>query len=156
MSSINEKLSSTINEFISTHPDSPIDKKELLQVINDVFSSHKKSKKTDSNGEPKPKRPPSAYNLFIKQTMEQLKENGMTAKEKMKRIAEMWKEHKESKLSDDAKKDSDNEDNDDEDDIAPPPTPPPKHNKPAKGPASTPAAKTGKKDKKKKSGDDTE
>ena len=93
MSSINEDLLKTINEFISSQS-SNIDKKELLEVIKDVFSKHKKSKK--DNSVEKVKRKPSAYNLFMKKTMEELKENGMTAKDKMKRVADLWKEFKNS------------------------------------------------------------
>lgn len=93
MSSINEELLKSINEFISSQS-SNVDKKELLEVIKDVFSKHKKSKK-DENSE-KPKRKPSAYNIFMKKSMEELKDNGMTAKEKMKRVAELWKEYKAS------------------------------------------------------------
>lgn len=91
MSSINEELLKTIKEFISSQS-STIDKKELMAVIKDFFSAQKKSKK-DENSE-KPKRKPSAYNIFMKNTMKDLKENGMTAKEKMKQVAEMWKEFK--------------------------------------------------------------
>ena len=32
----------------------------------------------------------------MKKTMEELKENGMTAKDKMKRVADLWKEFKNS------------------------------------------------------------
>ena len=91
MSSINEELLKSINEFISSQS-SNVDKKELLEVIKDVFSKHKKSKKDESSE--KPKRKPSAYNIFMKKSMEELKDNGMTAKEKMKRVAELWKEYK--------------------------------------------------------------
>lgn len=93
MSSINDELLKSINEFISSQS-STVDKKELMEVIKDVFSKHKKSKKDDSVE--KQKRKPSAYNLFMKKTMEELKDNGMTAKDKMKRVADLWKEFKNS------------------------------------------------------------
>ena len=98
-SPINEELLKSINEFISSQS-STVDKKELLEVIKDVFSKHKKGKKGDAVE--KVKRKPSAYNIFMKKTMEELKDNGMNAKEKMKRVAEMWKEFKNSQQSEQA------------------------------------------------------
>lgn len=92
-SPINEDLLKSINEFIASQS-STVDKKELLEVIKDVFSRHKKGKKSDAVE--KVKRKPSAYNIFMKKTMEELKDNGMNAKEKMKRVAELWKEFKAS------------------------------------------------------------
>jgi hypothetical protein len=92
-SPINEDLLKSINEFIASQS-SAVDKKELLEVIKDVFSRHKKGKKGDTVE--KVKRKPSAYNIFMKKTMEELKDNGMNAKEKMKRVAELWKEFKAS------------------------------------------------------------
>jgi len=90
---INEDLLKSINEFIASQS-STVDKKELLEVIKDVFSRHKKGKKGDAVE--KVKRKPSAYNIFMKKTMEELKDNGMNAKDKMKRVAELWKEFKAS------------------------------------------------------------
>lgn len=95
MSSINDDLLKSINEFINSQS-STVDKKELLEVIKDVFSKHKKTKKGGDDTVEKQKRKPSAYNLFMKKTMEELKDNGMTAKEKMKRVADLWKEFKNS------------------------------------------------------------
>lgn len=95
MSSINDDLLKSINEFINSQS-STVDKKELLEVIKDVFSKHKKTKKGGDETVEKQKRKPSAYNLFMKKTMEELKDNGMTAKEKMKRVADLWKEFKNS------------------------------------------------------------
>ena len=95
MSSINDELIKSINEFINSQS-STVDKKELFEVIKDVFTKHKKSKKGGDDTVEKQKRKPSAYNLFMKKTMEELKNNGMTAKEKMKRVADLWKEFKNS------------------------------------------------------------
>lgn len=75
--------------------------------------NEKISKIINNNKYSKPKRPLTIYNLFFKQKMEELKENGMNSNEKMKRIVEMWKEYKESKeskLSNDDKKDINNKD----------------------------------------------
>jgi len=120
MSSINDELLKSINEFISSQS-SNVDKKELLEVIKDVFSKHKKTKKDDSVE--KPKRKPSPYNLFMKTTMEELKDNGMTAKEKMKRVAELWKEFKSKNSSGKNEEEFHDAKADEEEEEVPPPPP---------------------------------
>lgn len=126
MSSINDELLKSINEFISSQS-SNVDKKELLEVIKDVFSKHKKSKK-DSNPE-KPKRKPSAYNIFMKKSMEELKDNGMTAKEKMKRVAELWKEYKASPQKEETEAEEETEKFVDVEEQSPEPVPEPEAKK---------------------------
>ena len=73
-------------------------KKMLTEVHKASASSKKASKKVKKEaGEvEKPKRPPTAYNLFMKEQMEKLKEEGstLTGKEKMQKIAELWKDAK--------------------------------------------------------------
>ena len=50
-------------------------------------------KKDDGEKEEKKKREPTAYNLFMREKMAELKEDkDMTGKDKMKKIAEMWSE----------------------------------------------------------------
>lgn len=99
MSSFNQELLKSIDEFISAQS-SKVDKKELMEVIKEVFSKDKKSKKDDDVE--KIKRKPSPYNNFMKKTMAEFKNNGseMNAKEKMKRVAELWKEFKNSPQKD--------------------------------------------------------
>ncbi len=93
-----------LNEFISNQTNEPT-KKELTEAITNVFkekkTQEKKSKKTDCDDD-KPKRKPSAYNLFYKEQSAILKEkealkdkeDRMSAKEKMAYIAQLWKNKK--------------------------------------------------------------
>lgn len=80
-------------------------KKSLSEVYKAVSSGKKKStKKTkgDDEASDKPKRAATAYNLFMKEQMEKLKEEGssLTGKEKMQKIAELWKQAKAFSSSD--------------------------------------------------------
>ena len=84
-------------------------KKMLTEVHKASASSKKPSKKVkkEEAGEAeKPKRPPTAYNIFMKEQMEILKEEGstLTGKEKMQKIAELWKEKKTSSSDEEDKK----------------------------------------------------
>jgi len=65
--------------------------KKMLTEVHKASGSKKASKKTGEAE--KPKRPPTAYNLFMREQMEILKEEGssLTGKEKMQKIAELWK-----------------------------------------------------------------
>jgi len=83
-------------------------KKLLTKSFNKV---NKKSKKTkfikssddEDGGEEikeveKPKKAPSAYNLFFKEKMNEMKDDKtITGKEKMAMIGVLWKQHKEEK-----------------------------------------------------------
>ena len=72
--------------------------KKMLTEVPKASASSKKVKKVKKEvGEvEKPKRPPTAYNLFMKEEMEKLKIEGstLTGKEKMQKIAELWKDAK--------------------------------------------------------------
>lgn len=73
-------------------------KKMLGEVYKVVTSSKKPLKKARKEiGEvEKPKKAPSAYNIFMKAQMEKLKREGSTlsGKEKMQLIAALWKDAK--------------------------------------------------------------
>ena len=73
-------------------------KKMLGEVYKVVTASKKPSKKAKKNIEEveKPKKAPSAYNVFMKTQMEKLKSKGSTlsGKEKMQLIAALWKNAK--------------------------------------------------------------
>ncbi len=74
-------------------------KKMLTEVHKASASSSKKASKKvkkEAGEVEKPKRPPTAYNLFMKEEMEKLKIEGstLTGKEKMQKIAELWKNAK--------------------------------------------------------------
>ena len=83
--------------------------KKMLTEVHKATTSGKKEKKTKKekkekkgNGEEKPKRAPTAYNLFMQKKMAEFKEEGSTlsGKEKMAEIAKMWKEDKGTSSSD--------------------------------------------------------
>ena len=65
---------------------------ELVGLLKNAAKS-KNSKRED--GEAKVKKPPSAYNLFIKEKMELLKNNGTSPKDRMKEATALWNKHKE-------------------------------------------------------------
>lgn len=87
-----EKIISAFKEFLSSLKN-PIDKKEMITIINIVYNDMKKKPK-GSKTEDKPKREPSEYNKFMTENMAILKETDegkqMNAKEKMQHIAKMW------------------------------------------------------------------
>ena len=69
---------------------------ELKKILVESYKSIKIKKVKDSNAE---KRAPSAYNLFIKEQMTNIKKSNpeMNNKEIMAKAADLWREHKESK-----------------------------------------------------------
>ena len=69
---------------------------DLIKLLKEAAKNNK-SKSTDASGEPKVKKPPSAYNLFIKEQMELLKSDGCSPKDRMRKATEKWKEAKEAK-----------------------------------------------------------
>ena len=81
-------------------------KKEVSAVITKFYTQLKKDKKANGAAavdENKPKRAPTAYNIFFKEQMAILKdkekdlskEDCMTAKAKMAYVADLWKAKKE-------------------------------------------------------------
>ena len=74
---------------------------DLVKLLKETY---KTVKTTDMNGNPKTKKPPSAYNLFIKKEMEQLQKGDIkyAPKDLMREATKNWKTHKESleKISD--------------------------------------------------------
>lgn len=80
-------------------------KKSLTEVFKATSSGKKKATKK-TNGEDgasdKPKRSPTKYNIFMKEQMQKLKEEGssLTGPEKMAHIANLWKQEKASSSSD--------------------------------------------------------
>jgi hypothetical protein len=69
---------------------------ELVKLLKEAAKNNK-NKSTDASGAPKVKKPPSAYNLFIKEQMELLKSDGCSPKDRMRKATEKWKEAKELK-----------------------------------------------------------
>ena len=81
-------------------------KKEVSAVVTKFYTQLKKDKKANGAAavdENKPKRAPTAYNIFFKEQMAILKDKEkdlpkddcMTAKAKMAHVAELWKAKKE-------------------------------------------------------------
>lgn len=104
------ELIKRITDFINSK-DEELSKKELKKAISDIYDAlnkpekkTRKSKKDTDCSDEKPekkKRPPTAYNLFMREQMAKLKESEsddekMTAKAKMEFIANLWKQKKES------------------------------------------------------------
>jgi hypothetical protein len=71
---------------------------ELVKLLKEAAKSNK-TKSTNSSGEPKVKKAPSAYNLFIKEQMELLKTDGCSPKERMQKATEKWNEMKNANKS---------------------------------------------------------
>jgi len=74
---------------------------ELKKKLTDIYKQVSKGKKVKIVKEEKPekkKREPTPYNLFLQEKMAELKEKEptLTAHEKMSRISDLWKEHKEA------------------------------------------------------------
>ena len=74
-----------------------------------VKEAAKNNKTKSADGEPKVKKPPSAYNLFIKKEMENLKNDGCSPKDRMRKATEKWKEEKEKQKSAVAEEETANE-----------------------------------------------
>ena len=66
-------------------------KKTMNNAIKNAMNNKTKTTKIKANKEPKE---PTAYQLFVKEKMEKVKDK-FPPKERMKEIAKMWKEKKE-------------------------------------------------------------
>jgi hypothetical protein len=64
---------------------------DLVKLLKEAY---KNTKHTDKNGVDKPKKAPSQYNLFIKEQMAILKNDGCNPKERMRKATEEWKRQK--------------------------------------------------------------
>lgn len=76
-----EKTDYTINDLV-----------KLLKQAALKKASSKKNSSTSS--EPKEKKPLSAYNIFIREKMEEYKTQDLAPKDKLKKAVEAWNEHK--------------------------------------------------------------
>ena len=70
-------------------------KKEMHKAINKAMKNKTTVKKTKEPKEPKEPKELTLYQQFVKDKMPEVKEK-VNAKDRMKAIAELWKEHKES------------------------------------------------------------
>ena len=77
--------------------------KMLTEVFKEIRESSKGEKKTrkkvkkEDGGEEKKKREPTAYNLYVRETMPVVKEENpeMSRQDLMREVGKMWKEKKE-------------------------------------------------------------
>ena len=67
-------------------------KEKELDDFSDIAGLYGEGVKRKSKA--KPKRQPSAYNMFIKENMPKLKDSGLTHKDKMRALAEKWQSMK--------------------------------------------------------------
>ncbi len=75
---------------------SEIYKTVSLEPVNEDKKVKKVKKvKEEKEVKEKKKREPTAYNLFLKSKMAELKDNGMTVREKMTECGRLWKIEKE-------------------------------------------------------------
>ena len=92
-------LQSAIAVFVEANPS--IAKKDFLKMVGEHFSEakgdfKKKNKKKSSSDSDAPAKPLNAYQVFVKEQMVKLKDEGSSAtgKELMKEIGVLWKAHK--------------------------------------------------------------
>ena len=80
----------TISKFIENVDNS---KEYTLAELKDILTKAYNASKTSVSNAEKVKKPPSAYNNFIKQTMAKLKQDdaGIPANELMRTAASKWK-----------------------------------------------------------------
>lgn len=99
-----DKLLDRFAKLMEEQTDEP-SKKDVAAVVTKFYALKKKSVKANGD-ENKPKRAPTAYNVFFKAQMAILKESEqgidkdecMTAKAKMAHVAALWKAKKEDKF----------------------------------------------------------
>ena len=86
----NSELATLITDFLNSASDN-ISKKELIKEITKIYDDMKKPEKEKKE---KKKREPNAYNIFMKEQMAKLKDEGskLSGKEKMSHIAGLWKD----------------------------------------------------------------
>ena len=92
-------VNKVLEAFVSSYGDSQdkITLDELKGRLTEIYKQISKGKKVKVEKTDKKKREPTAYNLFLQEKMAELKEvePKLTAQEKMSRVSELWKEHKE-------------------------------------------------------------
>jgi hypothetical protein len=70
----------------------------IADLVNLLKTAYKPgNKKYNSNGEVKVKKAPSAYNIFIKEQMELLKNDGTSPKDRMRQATANWNKMKTEK-----------------------------------------------------------
>lgn len=74
---------------------------DLVKLLKNAISKKSSNKKSSSaiTSEPKEKKPLSAYNIFIRERMEEYKTQDLAPKDKLKKAVEAWNEHKKTLTS---------------------------------------------------------
>lgn len=68
--------------------------KKEADDFSDIAGLYGEGVKRKAKASAKPKRQPSAYNMFIKENMPKLKDSGLSHKDKMRALAEKWQSMK--------------------------------------------------------------
>lgn len=89
------EMKKKLAEIYKKHSESGEKKEKKAKKEKNEDGEEKKAKKVakkkEDGEEEKKKREPTAYNLFMREKMAELKDDKeMTGKDKMKKIAEMW------------------------------------------------------------------
>ena len=83
-----------VNEFVSYYTEnnekSSLD--DMRKKLTEIYKSNSKNTKKPKNDDTK--KEPSLYNNFMKEKMQELKETVPDAKERMKKVAELWGKQK--------------------------------------------------------------
>jgi len=83
-----------VNEFVSYYTEnnekSSLD--DMRKKLTEIYKSNSKNTKKPKNDDTK--KEPSLYNNFMKEKMQELKETVPDAKERMKKVAELWSNQK--------------------------------------------------------------
>ena len=90
-----DNLTTILNKMEITDDDDF--KKTMNNAIKNAMNNKTKSTKIKTTKEPKEPKEPTAYQLFVKEKMSEVK-NKFPPKERMKIISLLWKEWKENKM----------------------------------------------------------
>ena len=109
-----DTIIAAFTDFLSAQTEK-IEKKDMLKIVNTVYADLKKKAKEVKSDDEKPKRKPTAYNIFMKEQMAILKDSEegkekddcMTAKAKMQHIAQLWADKKKESSSSEEKENED-------------------------------------------------
>jgi hypothetical protein len=111
-----------VNEFVSYYTEnnekSSLD--DMRKKLTEIYKSNSKNTKKPKNDDTK--KEPSLYNNFMKEKMQELKETVPDAKERMKKVAELWgKQKKDGKPEEEPEVEEVNKEEEEPEIEAPPP-----------------------------------
>ena len=92
----------------------------MIKKLTEIYKSNSKNTKKPKNDDTK--KEPSLYNNFMKEKMQELKETVPDAKERMKKVAELWgKQKKDGKPEEEPEVEEVNKEEEEPEIEAPPP-----------------------------------